>query len=532
MNKKLFSVTICLLLLVAQACSASTATPVESSAPATNTTVPPIPTFTKTPPPTKTIEPTPTAIPLTWKQVSTGQEFIRDTVIGFEIDPNNGDVLYIRMENAGYYISIDAGNSWQTSQYTQIPPTIQSALSINRNFNNKWDYTITHVGPDKINRIYRAKWSVSENGGKNWREFGIGGETSSNAITFDHQGYAYIFCDFYLCKYSPDGKQRFTLGKPDVGAFTIISFSPFDSDVLYVAGSGIAESKDGGLTWNKLNNGLGSAPVQLDISLNKPLILYLQSGTCNDSDYGPDNAGQPLYFSTDQGRSWIPSIETGCYLIRDANGFTIFRVGQDVWSPEGNFKWRSWLWRSQDNGATWQKIYVPGFMQTIIAHPAESGILYGYKEDLLLAEVANYISKDYGHTWKIQEPHVGTRPCYGSTPRFIDAYRPMSIDPQNGDHVLYVKDSQVFESNNSCINITQLNLTIRMVNSIVFDLNNPDVLYAGTNEGAYISIDSGKIWDVINDGLPDTKVVYSIVADKDSNVYAATPYGIYQLVKP
>ena len=136
MNKKLFSVTICLLLLVAQACSASTATPVESSAPATNTTVPPIPTFTKTPPPTKTIEPTPTAIPLTWKQVSTGQEFIRDTVIGFEIDPNNGDVLYIRMENAGYYISIDAGNSWQTSQYTQIPPTIQSALSINRNFNN------------------------------------------------------------------------------------------------------------------------------------------------------------------------------------------------------------------------------------------------------------------------------------------------------------------------------------------------------------------------------------------------------------
>ena len=170
-------------------------------------------------------------------------------------------------------------------------------------------------------------------------------------------------------------------------------------------------------------------------------------------------------------------------------------------------------------------------MQTIIAHPAESGILYGYKEDLLLAEVANYISKDYGHTWKIQEPHVGTRPCYGSTPRFIDAYRPMSIDPQNGDHVLYVKDSQVFESNNSCINITQLNLTIRMVNSIVFDLNNPDVLYAGTNEGAYISIDSGKIWDVINDGLPDTKVVYSIVADKDSNVYAATPYGIYQLEK-
>jgi photosystem II stability/assembly factor-like uncharacterized protein len=67
-------------------------------------------------------------------------------------------------------------------------------------------------------------------------------------------------------------------------------------------------------------------------------------------------------------------------------------------------------------------------------------------------------------------------------------------------------------------------------NSIAFDPNNPDTLYVGTNDGAYISLDSGKTWNQINEGLVNSTVVYSIAVDKDSNVYAATPFGIFQLV--
>jgi len=67
------------------------------------------------------------------------------------------------------------------------------------------------------------------------------------------------------------------------------------------------------------------------------------------------------------------------------------------------------------------------------------------------------------------------------------------------------------------------------MNSIAFDLKNSATLYAGTDEGAYISLDSGIAWNQINDGLLGATVVYSIAVDKDSNVYAATPYGIFKL---
>ncbi|HZY30298.1 MAG TPA: hypothetical protein VFF86_01520, partial [Candidatus Methylomirabilis sp.] len=67
------------------------------------------------------------------------------------------------------------------------------------------------------------------------------------------------------------------------------------------------------------------------------------------------------------------------------------------------------------------------------------------------------------------------------------------------------------------------------VNSIAIDLGNPDTLYAGTDDGAYVSFDSGETWGEINDGLLGATVVYSIAIDPQGNVFAATPYGIFGL---
>ncbi len=59
------------------------------------------------------------------------------------------------------------------------------------------------------------------------------------------------------------------------------------------------------------------------------------------------------------------------------------------------------------------------------------------------------------------------------------------------------------------------------------DFENPS--FAGTDDGAYVSFDGGAHWGEINDGLLGATVVYSIVVDNESNVYAATPYGIFKL---
>ena len=106
----------------------------------------------------------------------------------------------------------------------------------------------------------------------------------------------------------------------------------------------------------------------------------------------------------------------------------------------------------------------------------------------------------------------------------------MAIDPQDGTHVFVIDNGILLESHDSC-DTTETFATPpnTSMNSIVFDPGNPDILYAGTDGGAYVSFDRGETWGEINDGLLGATVVYSIVVDKDSNVYAATPYGIFKL---
>ena len=106
----------------------------------------------------------------------------------------------------------------------------------------------------------------------------------------------------------------------------------------------------------------------------------------------------------------------------------------------------------------------------------------------------------------------------------------MAIDPHDGNHVFVIDNKTLLESHDSCDTTnTFASAPNTSMNSIAFDPGKPDTLYAGTDGGAYISFDSGKTWNQVNAGLPDITVVYSIAVDKDSNVYAATPFGIFKL---
>ena len=89
----------------------------------------------------------------------------------------------------------------------------------------------------------------------------------------------------------------------------------------------------------------------------------------------------------------------------------------------------------------------------------------------------------------------------------------------------------IWTSTDGCKNWSANNTGIGslFVNSVAFDSKNSDIVYAGTDGGAYVSYDGGQSWGEINDGLLGATVVYSIMVDPQSNVYAATPYGIFKL---
>jgi len=108
----------------------------------------------------------------------------------------------------------------------------------------------------------------------------------------------------------------------------------------------------------------------------------------------------------------------------------------------------------------------------------------------------------------------------------------LAIDPRDNKHLFAATQGNgILVSTDGCQSWQANNngFGSLFVNTLAIDPQYPDTIYAGTDGGAYVSFDSGKAWGVINDGLLGATVVYSIVVDKDSNVYAATPYGLFKL---
>jgi photosystem II stability/assembly factor-like uncharacterized protein len=136
-----------------------------------------------------------------------------------------------------------------------------------------------------------------------------------------------------------------------------------------------------------------------------------------------------------------------------------------------------------------------------------------------------YRSDNAGESW---QRCANTDSWLGSAQRKAG----MIIDPEDADHIiLATRGNGILVSTDGCQSWQESNtgLSSLFVNTLAIDPNDPDTLYAGTDGGAYVSFDFGQTWGQINDGLLGATVVYSIAVDKDGNVYAATPYGIFKL---
>ena len=337
------------------------------------------------------------------------------------------------------------------------------------------------------------------------------------------------------------GKTWKALKPTETSAFQ--AFSLFRSgNIVLLGGDGLFFSDDNGKTWQERSAGLGARRLELKINPNGFMPLYLQEGICNL------NKDRILFRSSNGGLRWEAVALQGCDLAFDADGSTLYR---------GNA-------RSTDGGVTWEQMNVPSIhtIQSALAHPTQPGKVFVMR---VISDTAHvFKSFDFGQTWDELKngPNMG-----GAYPRlFYDAegkviyltasylmyysndegstWMPcthiltslsdqvLAIDPRDNNHLYAITQGNgILVSTDGCRSWKQSNngLGSFFVNSIVVDSNHPDTIYAGTDGGAYLSFDGGQTWHEINDGLLGATVVYSIVVDKDSNVYAATPYGIFKL---
>ena len=335
-----------------------------------------------------------------------------------------------------------------------------------------------------------------------------------------------------------------------------ISFFPDQPQSVLLGGHGLFVTFDNGASWSEKNNGLPGISVDLQYGQPYDSLFLMERNYCQ--------GGENLLQSINEGRTWNLMTAQGCGLAIDAEGNTLYRFdgGNSIFlSRNGGKSWGSGarptigdsrvvavaadperpgvavakirvglsssltssdFFITTDKGFTWQKYgnitENSGSEDMLLKAPGQNDIFYS------VGPQSNVYRLDDGnHTWTACKPIDIVSPNSASS---------LAIHPNDEDKVyLSTLGSGIQYSQDGCASWESRNdgLDSLFVNTLAIDPNNPHLLYAGTDGGAYISSNAGQTWEQLNDGLLGATVVYSIAVDPESNVYAATPYGIFLL---
>jgi photosystem II stability/assembly factor-like uncharacterized protein len=196
------------------------------------------------------------------------------------------------------------------------------------------------------------------------------------------------------------------------------------------------------------------------------------------------------------------------------------------------------VFRSPDRGGTWEKISadltdndlarmlprsaaeVP--YQTIVAlgeSPRREGLLYAGTDDGRL-----HVTTDDGKGWSELTASLRVRKWISRVVPSQHAEGTVYVTQrgrEDDDFAPYVyKSSDYGRTFTSIVN----NLPAGCVNVVREDPTDPNILYAGTDLGAFVSVDGGRQWQVLGSKLPSVQVSDLQYQPRDNVIVIAT-YG-------
>lgn len=304
-------------------------------------------------------------------------------------------------------------------------------------------------------------------------------------------------------------------GAPAV-AFRAVAADPTDAAKAYAGhANGVYVSADGGLTW--------TSPTGDVVGKNVGAVAA----------YGPTvyaaSTGDDLLRSTDSGGTWSVRASS-----TSAVGESNKSLAIDPAAPgtvyAGNFQLSSitpgdsYVIKTVNGGDTWSHLpEAPGFGNEIRAYAiaiAPSGTVYAGGTG-----TPNLVKSDTGGaSWTDAGLPV---------PNYVYA---IAVHPTTGG-VVYAGtiNNGVYRSTDAGASWTQKNVGLPdgpvRVNALVFDPDNPDLLYAGTDSGIYYTPDAGEHWAPRNDGFPAKAAPWINALDLTAGrrLITATESGIYTL---
>jgi hypothetical protein len=335
---------------------------------------------------------------------------------------------------------------------------------------------------------------------------------------------------------------------------TALSVSSANSNVLYAGETGFAISEDGGQTWENSNNGLGTTYIELILNPTDDKTIYAHFLR----NLGDDRVWDCLSIK-ERGGPRLETIQWWFHERFNMGGWTSLSGGNFFISMDGiMYKAIDWsIFHSQDNGATWAEFHrVTVWAPQIVNHPQNPSAVYSLAPDFMEFSLDNgktwinpnlsvggginprlYFTRDSNVIYAASSEKVAKSSDMGAHWQFcpVTAFAPFSdsetkfsVSLMDSNKVFLATDGQgVIVSEDGCVSWHKSNVGLKNlnVNTLSVDSLDPDTICAGTEDGAYVSFNGGQTWVQINNGLLGATVVYSIVVDKDSNVYAATPLG-------
>jgi photosystem II stability/assembly factor-like uncharacterized protein len=356
--------------------------------------------------------------------------------------------MYVASASGGVWKTENEGTTWQPI-FENYPSTAIGDLAIAPSDNN-----IIWVGTGEAN-IFRSSQAgcgiyKSPDGGKTWQHMGLTDTYTIPRIIIHPKNPDIVYVAAAGHEWTPNAErgvyktvdggknwQKILFVSNQAGAIDL-AMDPVDSEILYTAvwqrmrqkwndprndshssQSGLFRTRDGGKTWQPINNGLPAAKfrgrIGIDISLSNPRTLYALMDNYEISrqptteelrdPYGVPSCGfikgATVFRSDDKGDSWKQvsglTPETKKFMENHSNtyGWVFGQIRVDPCDTETVYIMGLWLSVSNDGGKTFRHLRgMHGDHHGLWIDPANSNYLVNVNDGGIA------VSYDRGKNWR------------------------------------------------------------------------------------------------------------------------------------